>query len=212
MATTEQYIGQRLLRKEDAKLLAGEGSYIDNQSMAGMVWMALVRPPFVHATIEAVDTAAAAAMPGVVAAYSAADLQGEWAAGLPMVWPKTEDIKVPTHYPLAADKVRFAGDAGAGRGRGGGRVGARERAPGGDRPRGRRERSRRHPRGPRYEQGDPLEPRRRRRSERVRHGPGDRAGALHPASPDPQRDRGARGPRPRAPCPRGGHAGGGPAD
>jgi len=111
MATTEQYIGQRLLRKEDAKLLAGEGSYIDNQSMAGMVWMALVRPPFVHATIEAVDTAAAAAMPGVVAAYSAADLQGEWAAGLPMVWPNTEDIKVPTHYPLAADKVRFAGDA-----------------------------------------------------------------------------------------------------
>ena len=67
MATIEQYIGQPLLRKEDAKLLAGEGSFIDNQSMAGMVWIALVRPPYVHATIEGVDTAAAAAMPGVVA-------------------------------------------------------------------------------------------------------------------------------------------------
>ena len=37
MATIEQYIGQPLLRKEDAKLLAGEGTFIDNQSMAGMV-------------------------------------------------------------------------------------------------------------------------------------------------------------------------------
>ena len=111
MATTEQYIGQRFLRKEDAKLLAGEGSFIDNQSMAGMVWIALVRPPYVHATIEGVDTEAAAAMPGVVAVYTAADLQSEWAAGLPMVWPNTEDIKIPTHYPLAADKIRFAGDA-----------------------------------------------------------------------------------------------------
>ncbi len=111
MATIEQYIGQPLLRKEDAKLLAGEGSFIDNQSMAGMVWIALVRPPYVHATIEGVDTAAAAAMPGVVAVYTGADLQGEWAAGLPMVWPNTEDIKIPTHYPLTADKIRFAGDA-----------------------------------------------------------------------------------------------------
>src|SRR3990172_1018611 len=82
MATTEQYIGQRLLRKEDAKLLAGEGSYIDNQSMAG-----------------------------IVAASPAAVLRGGGARALPMVWPNTEDIKVPTHYPLAADKVRFAGDA-----------------------------------------------------------------------------------------------------
>ncbi len=111
MATTTQYVGQRLLRKEDAKLLAGEGSYIDNQSMAGMVWMSLVRPPYVHATIDSIETSAAASMPGVIGVYTAADLQGEWAGSLPMVWPITEDIKMPVHWPLTGDTVRFAGDA-----------------------------------------------------------------------------------------------------
>jgi carbon-monoxide dehydrogenase large subunit len=111
MATTTQYVGQPLLRKEDAKLLAGQGSYIDNQTMAGMAWMAMVRPPYVHATIHAIDTSAAAGMPGVVGVFTAADLQQEWAGPLPMVWPITEDIKIPTHYPLTGDTIRFAGDA-----------------------------------------------------------------------------------------------------
>ncbi|MEX0984768.1 MAG: molybdopterin cofactor-binding domain-containing protein [Actinomycetota bacterium] len=111
MATTETYVGQPMLRKEDAKLLAGQGTYIDNQTMAGMVWMEVVRPPFVHATIDSIDTAAAAAMPGVVAVLTAADLEDAFPAGLPMVWPITEDIKIPTHWPLSKDKIRFAGDA-----------------------------------------------------------------------------------------------------
>jgi aerobic carbon-monoxide dehydrogenase large subunit len=111
MVTTAPYIGQPLLRKEDAKLLAGQGSYIDNQSMAGMVWMALVRPPYVHASIDSIGTAAAAAMPGVIGVFTAADLESEWGGPLPMVWPITEDIKIPTHYPLTGDTIRFAGDA-----------------------------------------------------------------------------------------------------
>jgi len=111
MATTAHYVGQPLLRKEDAKLLAGQGSYVDNQTMAGMVWMALVRPPYVHATIDSIDTAAAAAMPGVIGVFTAADLEQEWAGPLPMVWPVTEDIKIPTHWPLTGDTIRFAGDA-----------------------------------------------------------------------------------------------------
>jgi aerobic carbon-monoxide dehydrogenase large subunit len=113
MATTTQYVGQPLLRKEDAKLLAGQGSYIDNQSMAGMAWMALVRPPYVHATIDAIDTSTAASMPGVVGVFTAADLASEFAGPLPMVWPITEDIKIPTHYPLTGDTIRFHGDAAA---------------------------------------------------------------------------------------------------
>jgi carbon-monoxide dehydrogenase large subunit len=111
MATTETFIGQRLLRKEDAKLLAGQGTFIDNQTMAGMVWMELVRPPHVHATVDRIDTSEAAAMPGVLGVYTAADLEDAFPAGLPMVWPITEDIKIPTHWPLTKDRVRFAGDA-----------------------------------------------------------------------------------------------------
>ena len=108
MATTEQFIGKPVLRKEDPELLTGQASYIDNWTMPGMVWMALARPPYVHATIDGIDTAEAAAMPGVVGVYTAADFD---LGALPFVWPITEDIKVPVHYPLASDKVRFNGDA-----------------------------------------------------------------------------------------------------
>jgi aerobic carbon-monoxide dehydrogenase large subunit len=110
MAATETFIGSRVLRKEDAKMLAGQATYVDNQSMAGMLWMHLVRPPFVHATIDRVDTAAASAMPGVIGVLTAADLEADFPAGLPMVWPITEDIKIPTHWPLAKDRIRFNGD------------------------------------------------------------------------------------------------------
>jgi carbon-monoxide dehydrogenase large subunit len=111
MATTEQYVGRAVLRKEDAKLLAGQGTFVDNQTMAGMVWMELVRPPHVHARIDSIDAAAATSMPGVIGVFTAADLEEAFVAGLPMVWPITEDIKLPTHWPLTKDKIRFAGDA-----------------------------------------------------------------------------------------------------
>jgi aerobic carbon-monoxide dehydrogenase large subunit len=108
MATTETFIGQPVLRKEDPELLTGHASYIDNWTMPGMLWMALARPPYVHATIDGIDTTEAASMPGVVGVYTAADFE---LGPLPFVWPITEEIKVPVHYPLASDKVRFNGDA-----------------------------------------------------------------------------------------------------
>jgi carbon-monoxide dehydrogenase large subunit len=111
MVTTENYVGSRVLRKEDAKLLAGQGTFVDNQTMAGMVWMELVRPPYVHAAIDSIETSAAASMPGVIAVLTASDLEDAFPAALPMVWPITEDIKLPTHWPLTKDRIRFAGDA-----------------------------------------------------------------------------------------------------
>jgi carbon-monoxide dehydrogenase large subunit len=111
MVATERYVGSSVPRKEDARLLTGQATYVDNQTMAGMVWMEMVRPPYVHATIERIDTSAAAAMPGVIAVYTAADLEDAFPAGLPMVWPITEDIKIPTHWPLTKDRIRFGGDA-----------------------------------------------------------------------------------------------------
>ncbi|HET9724644.1 MAG TPA: molybdopterin cofactor-binding domain-containing protein [Actinomycetota bacterium] len=108
MATTETYVGSTVLRKEDPELLTGQASYVDNQTMPGMLWMAVVRPPYVHARITGIDTSAAKAMPGVVGVFTAEDLD---LGALPFVWPITEDIKVPVHYPLAKDKIRFHGDA-----------------------------------------------------------------------------------------------------
>ena len=113
MAATETptYIGASVPRREDRKLLTGQGSFVDNLTLPGMLWMALVRSPYPHARIVGVDVAAAAGAPGVVAAYSGHDLAEEWGGSLPCAWPVTEDIEMPPHWPLAQDKARYEGDA-----------------------------------------------------------------------------------------------------
>jgi carbon-monoxide dehydrogenase large subunit len=108
MVATETFIGREVLRKEDPELVTGQAQFIDNWTMPAMVWMALVRPPYVHAKVDSIETSTAAAMPGVVGVFTAGDLE---VGALPFVWPITEDIKIPVHFPLTKDKIRFAGDA-----------------------------------------------------------------------------------------------------
>ncbi len=120
--TAEQaapYVGGGVLRKEDPELLTGQARFIDDIALPGMVWMAVVRSPFAHARVNGVDLEAARALPGVVAAFSGAELADEWEAGLPCAWPiakrsfpdpTTEDPRMPDHWPLAKDKARFAGE------------------------------------------------------------------------------------------------------
>src|SRR5919108_5225767 len=116
----QRYVGGGVLRKEDPELVTGQGRYVDNISLPGMLWMGVVRSPFAHARINGVEFSRAREMPGVVALLSGEDLAGEWAAGLPCAWPistrkfpdpSTEDPRVPDHFPLTRDKARFAGDA-----------------------------------------------------------------------------------------------------
>ena len=108
MATTEKFVGQPVLRKEDPEFLTGAAKYTDDLTAPGMLWMAVVRSPYAHARIKGVDLSAALSMEGVVAAYSAQDF--EWAGPLLMAWPVTEDINSPPHFPLAAEKARYQGD------------------------------------------------------------------------------------------------------
>ncbi len=116
MTTTEaapaatSVIGQRLLRKEDPALLTGEAKFTNDLNVPGALHLALVRSPYAHARITSIDTAAAAALPGVVAVYTGADLADTWAAPMPCAWPVTDDMKNPTHHPLAVSKVCYAGD------------------------------------------------------------------------------------------------------
>jgi aerobic carbon-monoxide dehydrogenase large subunit len=106
----QKYVGGGILRKEDPELLTGAGLYIDDMSIPGMLWVSFVRSPFAHATINSVDKTRAESMPGVRSVYSGADLADDWADGLPCAWPVTEDIKTPTHWPIAKDRVRFSGE------------------------------------------------------------------------------------------------------
>jgi carbon-monoxide dehydrogenase large subunit len=105
----EGYIGQRVKRREDNALLRGQGTYVDNMAPAGTLSLVLVRSPYAHAKVKSIDATAARALAGVVEVFTAADLQGEWAAPQPCGWPVTEDMKNPPHYPLT-DTARYQGD------------------------------------------------------------------------------------------------------
>ncbi len=104
------YVGSPVKRKEDASLLRGRGTFVDNLTLPGTVYMAVVRSPYPHARINGMNLDAARAAEGVVAAFSGADLAGDWVGSMPCAWPVTEDIKMPTHHPLAADEARYQGD------------------------------------------------------------------------------------------------------
>ena len=67
-------IGRDRRRKEDQRLITGRTRWTDNIQLPGMLHMAMVRSPFAHAKITAIDTSAAKAAPNVVAVYSGADL------------------------------------------------------------------------------------------------------------------------------------------
>ncbi len=105
-------MGTPRLRKEDPKLLTGEGKFIDDIHAHGELWMGMVRSPHAHAKIQSINTAEAAAAPGVHSVYTGAQLQemGLWIAPLPCAWPVTEDMVNPPHYPVATDEVRHVGD------------------------------------------------------------------------------------------------------
>jgi carbon-monoxide dehydrogenase large subunit len=103
-------IGTEVLRKEDPELITGQARYVDDLVVPGMLWMHVVRSPLAHATINGVDLTRAKEMPGMVAAFSGADLADDWAGPLLMAWPVTEDIHNPPHWPLAKDKARYQGD------------------------------------------------------------------------------------------------------
>ncbi len=103
-------VGQSVLRKEDARLLTGQGRYVDNLGAAGMVWAYIVRSPYAHARIVGVDVSKAREADGVVAAFTGGELEDAWPGGLPCFWPVSDDIKLVKHLPLATDRVRFVGD------------------------------------------------------------------------------------------------------
>ncbi|MEP6696792.1 MAG: molybdopterin cofactor-binding domain-containing protein [Pseudonocardiales bacterium] len=103
-------IGQARRRKEDAKLITGQTRWTDNITLPGLLHMAVLRSPMAHARISRVDVSAAIKRPGVIAAFSGADLAADLGS-LPCAWPVTADMVHPDHPPLATEEVRYVGDA-----------------------------------------------------------------------------------------------------
>ena len=107
-ATITPSIGQRLQRKEDPKLIRGEGIYTDDITPPGTLHMALVRSPHAHAKITKIDVTRAKKAPGVVAVLTGEETKGTGPLPCFITLP---GLKSSVHFPLATDKVRYEGDA-----------------------------------------------------------------------------------------------------
>src|SRR5829696_381439 len=118
-----KYVGASVKRREDPRLITGSSVYVDDLKLPGMVHVSIVRSPHAHAKITGIDTAVAAAMPGVVAVLTAKDLQPILTSHYPVhmhseAGDRPEDqiadedaqIPVPGVEPLAMTKVRYIGE------------------------------------------------------------------------------------------------------
>src|SRR5438270_12295200 len=106
--------GQPVKRLEDQRLLTGKGQFIDDKPEEGALWLYVLRSPHAHAKISSMDTQAAAAMPGVEAIYTGADLVADDIGGIPTLTifqrPDGSPMTVPPRRLLAHEIVRFAGE------------------------------------------------------------------------------------------------------
>jgi carbon-monoxide dehydrogenase large subunit len=110
---TPRYLGERVLRNEDARLLTGRALFVDDVQLPGMLHVAFVRSNYAHARVRGVDVSAAIRKPGVVAAYTASDLGDYWRPGPLLVPPPPIEglvFQLCTQVPLAKDKVRHVGE------------------------------------------------------------------------------------------------------
>jgi len=107
MSFLAKYIGQKVKRTEDPRLIQGIGHYVDDIELAGTLSVVILRSPYAHAKINSINIDAAKNAPGVVAVYTGKDVEGKvgyvpCAAALP-------ELKVPKYPVLAAGKVIFVG-------------------------------------------------------------------------------------------------------
>lgn len=105
---------QSVARKEDVRFLTGAGRYIDDAAPEGALHAVFFRSPVAHARVRGLDVTEAAAAPGVVAVYTAADLAGKLRNGIESAVVKNRDGThgaKPRRPVLAEDVVRFAGEA-----------------------------------------------------------------------------------------------------
>ena len=107
-------IGQPVPRKEDPKLVRGEGRYTDDIDLPSQVYAVMVRSPYAHGLIRSIDVAAVRDMPGVLGVYTGVDLDAAGYGPLKVIPAfKNRDgspMLKPPRTALARDRVRFVGD------------------------------------------------------------------------------------------------------
>jgi len=121
--TGYRFIGKPMPRKEDARLITGKGRFTDDFNLDGQTYAVMVRSPYPHARIVAIDAATAKAMPGVLGVFTGADCAADKLGPIPHdPVPKTKfDMKltgpgggavfIGPNALLPADKARHVGEA-----------------------------------------------------------------------------------------------------
>src|SRR5580704_14488815 len=92
-------IGLSVLRREDPRLLRGQGRYFDDLNIADQFYAAVVRSPHAHADIRSIDTQAASQMPGVRAVLTGKDYQADALGPLPSMAPYKKRDGSPMYLP-----------------------------------------------------------------------------------------------------------------
>ena len=107
--------GHSVRRIEDPTLVSGTGLYVDDANATGQLHLCLLRSPYPHARIVSIDASAALALPGVVAAFTGADLVAAGVKPVPTVAgfkrPDGGNAESPPRHALAVDVVRYVGEA-----------------------------------------------------------------------------------------------------
>ncbi len=106
MAVVPKFVGERIKRREDPRLITGTGQYVDDVRLPGMLTALVLRSPYAHAKINSIKLDAAQKVPGVVAVLCGDDLKDK-VGSVPCVAPAEH---VPYHPVLAQGKVRFVGE------------------------------------------------------------------------------------------------------
>jgi len=98
-------VGERVKRREDPRLIQGRGTYVDDIAVVGMQHLAFKRSDVSHGRIRSIDTSAAAAMEGVEAVFTGAQI-AEILGPMPIGTP----FPSPEHRAVAVDMVRYTGE------------------------------------------------------------------------------------------------------
>ncbi len=115
-----RYVGAAVPRREDPRFLRGEGRFVDDVTLPGVLHAAFLRSPHAHARIARLDMRAAAALPGVVRVFAFADL-ARWMKPLPLFGAPPPglaagvrfELRQAAQYALCRDTARHVGEIAA---------------------------------------------------------------------------------------------------
>jgi carbon-monoxide dehydrogenase large subunit len=104
-------IGAKIHRREDPRLVSGQGRYLDDFVRPGTVYASMVRSPFAHARIRSIDPSEAQKAPGVLAVYTAADFESVIGGTMPVAPAFVPEKKtVPERRPMPKGEVCYQGE------------------------------------------------------------------------------------------------------